>query len=123
MVYSQSEMLQREVYLFERLDMISAREPMKYLKCIAFLRPTKENISLLSKELRNPRFGVYYVCKFLQNSVISELNLLLTSLISIPYIGAKQNWIKLVEHCVVISMVSQPFRLSDDALILTAVKP
>ncbi|CAH0390273.1 unnamed protein product [Bemisia tabaci] len=61
MVYSQSEMLQREVYLFERLDMISAREPMKYLKCIAFLRPTKENISLLSKELRNPRFGVYYV--------------------------------------------------------------
>lgn len=63
MVYSQSEMLQREVYLFERIDMIGETESMKHLKCIAFLRPTGENITLLSRELRNPRYGVYYICK------------------------------------------------------------
>lgn len=62
MVYSQSEILQREVYLFERIDMIADSESMKHLKCIVFLRPTKENISLLSRELQNSRYGVYYIC-------------------------------------------------------------
>ncbi|KAK7574339.1 hypothetical protein V9T40_011530 [Parthenolecanium corni] len=61
MVYSQSEILQREVYLFERIDMIADSESMKHLKCIVFLRPTKENISLLSRELQNSRYGVYYI--------------------------------------------------------------
>lgn len=64
MVYSQSEILQKEVYLFERLDSGGILETMKHLKCIAFLRPTKENVALLSKELRNPKYGVYYICKF-----------------------------------------------------------
>ena len=64
MVYGQSEILQKEVYLFERIDSGSQRENMKHLKCITFLRPTKENIVLLSRELRNPRYGVYYICKY-----------------------------------------------------------
>ncbi|KAK9508118.1 hypothetical protein O3M35_007851 [Rhynocoris fuscipes] len=61
MVYSQSEILQKEVYLFERLDAASSNEPMKHLKCIVFIRPTKENVSLLCNELRNPRYGMYYL--------------------------------------------------------------
>lgn len=61
MVYSQSEILQEEVYLFERIETTGNIEPMKHLKCIAFLRPTKENVALLSKELRNPKYGVYYI--------------------------------------------------------------
>ncbi|XP_065210000.1 vacuolar protein sorting-associated protein 45 [Planococcus citri] len=61
MVYSQSEILQREIYLFERIDMIANSETMKHLKCIVFLRPTRENITLLSRELRSPRYGVYYI--------------------------------------------------------------
>lgn len=61
MVYTQSEILQKEVYLFERLDSKSSDEPMKHLKCIVFIRPTKENVSLLSNELRNPRYGTYYI--------------------------------------------------------------
>ncbi|XP_075213228.1 vacuolar protein sorting 45 isoform X1 [Lycorma delicatula] len=61
MVYSQSEILQKEVYLFERLDSGGKLEPMKHLKCIAYLRPTKENVALLSNELRNPKYGVYYI--------------------------------------------------------------
>lgn len=40
MVYTQSEILQKEVYLFERIDSFN-REPMKHLKAICFLRPTK----------------------------------------------------------------------------------
>nr|CAD7589313.1 unnamed protein product [Timema genevievae] len=61
MVYGQSEILQREVYLFERIDSGGQQEPMKHLKCIAFVRPTKDNIALLSRELRYPRYGVYYI--------------------------------------------------------------
>ena len=63
MVYAQSEILQKEVYLFERIDS-SARETMKHLKCICFLRPTKENIELLSREFHVPKYGLYYICEY-----------------------------------------------------------
>lgn len=62
MVYAQSEILGKEVYLFERIDS-AGRESMKHLKCICFLRPTPENVDLLSQELRSPKYGLYYVCK------------------------------------------------------------
>ncbi len=62
MVYAQSEILQKEVYLFERIDS-SSRETMKHLKCISFVRPTKENVEHLTAELRNPKYGLYYVCE------------------------------------------------------------
>ncbi|XP_070202635.1 vacuolar protein sorting-associated protein 45-like isoform X2 [Littorina saxatilis] len=60
MVYAQSEILQKEVYLFERIDS-SGRETMKHLNCIAFLRPTKENVELLAQELRYPKYGLYFI--------------------------------------------------------------
>ncbi|XP_028911713.1 vacuolar protein sorting-associated protein 45 isoform X2 [Ornithorhynchus anatinus] len=60
MVYSQSEILQKEVYLFERLDSPN-REAMKYLKAICFLRPTQENVDYLSQELRRPKYSVYFI--------------------------------------------------------------
>lgn len=63
MVYSQSEILQKEVFLFQRLDSGGVSEPMKHLKCIAFLRPTRENVSLLARELKYPKYGGYYICK------------------------------------------------------------
>lgn len=62
MVYAQSEILQREVFLFERLDMMN-REIMRHMKCIVFVRPTKENIEHLAKELKSPKYGFYYICK------------------------------------------------------------
>lgn len=63
MVFPQSEMLQKEVYMFENIEITSQcdYENMKHLKCIAMLRPTKENIALLCKELKNPKFGSYYI--------------------------------------------------------------
>ncbi|KAA3451062.1 vacuolar protein sorting-associated protein 45-like protein [Gossypium australe] len=41
----------KEVFLFERLDSGIIRETIKFLKCIVFVRPTAENIKLLSDEL------------------------------------------------------------------------
>ena len=43
MVYSQSEILQKEVYLFELISN-HGRETMKHLNAICFLRPTQVNI-------------------------------------------------------------------------------
>lgn len=63
-VYSQSELLQKEVFLVELIDSISmSNETMSHLKAVCFLRPTSENIQLLRRQLRNPRFGEYYLCK------------------------------------------------------------
>lgn len=65
MAYSQSEMLQKEVYLFERLDAPRSPERMKYMKCLVFIRPNKNNVSLLSAELKAPKYGSYYICEYL----------------------------------------------------------
>ncbi|XP_057301804.1 vacuolar protein sorting-associated protein 45-like [Hydractinia symbiolongicarpus] len=60
MVYAQSEILQKEVFLFERIDS-QARETMKHLKAICFIRPTKENFDHLKRELKIPKYGTYYI--------------------------------------------------------------
>lgn len=64
MVYSQSEIQQKEVFLIERLDSegyINNPNGLRYLKCLVFLRPTERNIQLLSQELRHPKYGAYYI--------------------------------------------------------------
>lgn len=61
MAYSQSEILQKEVYLFEQIDKLGTGPNMKHMKCVVFLRPTQENIQLLASELRTPRYGIYYI--------------------------------------------------------------
>ncbi|KAF5277477.1 hypothetical protein FQR65_LT03814 [Abscondita terminalis] len=63
MVFSQSEIQQKEVFLLERIDLgaKNSSSGLRYLKCLVFLRPTQQNIDLLSKELRNPRYGAYYI--------------------------------------------------------------
>ena len=62
MVYAQSEILQKEVYLFEQIDKTGTASAMKHMKCVVFLRPSKENIDLLASELKAPRYGIYYIC-------------------------------------------------------------
>lgn len=64
MVYGQSEIQQKEVFLLERLDSNSQSNNStgyRFLKCLVFLRPTQVNIGLLCKELRNPKYGAYYL--------------------------------------------------------------
>ncbi|KAK6939992.1 Sec1-like protein [Dillenia turbinata] len=60
--YSQSELLQKEVFLVELVDSISmSKEPMSHLKAVYFLRPTSENIQQMRRQLSSPRFGEYHL--------------------------------------------------------------
>ena len=63
MAYAQSEILQREVFLFERID-FPGQKSLKHLSAICFLRPTQENIQALIRELHEPKYGAYFICKF-----------------------------------------------------------
>ncbi|CAG7734227.1 unnamed protein product [Allacma fusca] len=60
-VYAQSEIMEKEVYLCDRLDNISNRESLRHLKCLTFLRPSQENIHLLAMELKSPMYGSYFL--------------------------------------------------------------
>lgn len=62
--YSKSEMLLREVYLFEYIDTIfESSERLNHMKCIVILRPTKDNVELLCKELSRPHYRTYHLCR------------------------------------------------------------
>lgn len=64
MVYGQSEIQQKEVFLVERIDsgnQVNGGTALRYLKCLVFLRPTQQNIELLCNELRYPKYGAYYI--------------------------------------------------------------
>lgn len=60
-VYSQSQVLDQEVYLVERLDGGSRGDQLFHLKAVCILRPTRENVARLRIELKNPRFGEYHL--------------------------------------------------------------
>lgn len=62
--------MKQEVYMFERLDQTSSGENMSYLKCLVFVRPTRENIDLLVRELQRPRYGTYYICECRHHDII-----------------------------------------------------
>jgi vacuolar protein sorting-associated protein 45 len=60
--YTKSEMLLREVYLFEYIDTIfESTERLNHVKCIVILRPTKENIERLCCELGRPHYRTYNI--------------------------------------------------------------
>jgi len=57
---SQSELLQKEVFLVEKVD-AQSKDAMGHLKAVTFLRPTAENIQHLKRHLTNPKFGEYHL--------------------------------------------------------------
>lgn len=60
--YSRSEILLREVYLFEYIDTIfESSERLNHMKCIVILRPSKENVDLLCRELNRPHYRTYHI--------------------------------------------------------------
>ncbi|MCL4122024.1 UNVERIFIED_CONTAM: hypothetical protein GTU68_002592, partial [Idotea baltica] len=61
LILGMSEIMKEEVYMFEQLGQLSYSENMSYLKCIVFVRPTSDNISLICQELQKPRYGSYYI--------------------------------------------------------------
>ena len=70
MVYSQTEILDKEVFLVERLEQACKHEVMKHLKACVFVRPTAGNLEVLKQELRRPRFSEYHI--FFSNVVAGD---------------------------------------------------
>lgn len=73
-VYSQTEILSKEIYLVARLDDQSnpkltnggaagggVNAKSSHLKAVVFCRPTEANIGLLVRELAQPRFAEYHI--------------------------------------------------------------
>eukprot|EP01098_Paradermamoeba_levis_P008379 TRINITY_DN3480_c0_g2_i1.p1 TRINITY_DN3480_c0_g2~~TRINITY_DN3480_c0_g2_i1.p1 ORF type:complete len:571 (-),score=168.83 TRINITY_DN3480_c0_g2_i1:184-1896(-) len=59
MAFSQTEIVQKDVFLLERID--GTRKPMQHLKAVCFLRPTYENVQMLIEELKDPKYGEYHL--------------------------------------------------------------
>ena len=62
-VTCQTYLLEHEIFLIDYLNN-SNREPLASCKCICLLRPTAGNISLLAKELSDPRYSEYHLCMY-----------------------------------------------------------
>ncbi|CAG8561550.1 7645_t:CDS:10 [Diversispora eburnea] len=71
-VMTQSSLLSHETYLVDRIDNRN-RDRMRHLKCICFLRPTSETLQLLVEELRDPRYGDYYLSEVDEHEAVSEV--------------------------------------------------
>lgn len=85
-VYAQSEMQEKEVFLFELLENFTPKtESAKFVKCIAFIRPTEKNLNYLMRELKHPRFSQYFLCKLLtliSNCILNSFFLDFNNIIS-----------------------------------------
>ncbi|PVG02686.1 putative vacuolar protein sorting protein VpsB [Serendipita vermifera] len=57
---TQSTLLSYQVYLIDRIDN-PKRDRMAHMKCVCFLRPTPDTMDALAQELREPRYGEYYL--------------------------------------------------------------
>lgn len=69
MVYSQTQILEKEVYLVEVLG--RRHEPMTHLKAAVFIQPTEANFDLLLKEIADPKYKEYHV--FFSNVVPQDM--------------------------------------------------
>lgn len=59
---TQSVLLAHEVYLTDRVDN-PKRERMAHLKCVCFVQVSDESLEALERELREPKYGEYYLCQ------------------------------------------------------------
>ena len=69
MVYTQTQILDQEVYLVEQLG--KEHEAMGHLIACLYVQPTESNIDLLVREVKNPQFKEYHV--FFSNTVSSSM--------------------------------------------------
>lgn len=69
MVYTQTQILEQEVYLVEQLG--KKHESMNHLKAAVFIQPTEVNIDMLIQECRNPQFSEYHV--FFSNTCTKDM--------------------------------------------------
>nr|POE56805.1 vacuolar protein sorting-associated protein 45 [Quercus suber] len=69
---TQSALLNHSVYLTDRLDN-QEREKMRHLRCLCFVRPSPDSIQLLIDELREPKYGEYYVSEADDHEVVKSI--------------------------------------------------
>ncbi|KIP09648.1 hypothetical protein PHLGIDRAFT_126102 [Phlebiopsis gigantea 11061_1 CR5-6] len=57
---TQSTLLSHQVYLTDRIDN-TKRDRMAHMKCVCFLQPNEDSLEALEAELREPKYGEYYL--------------------------------------------------------------
>ena len=75
MVYTQTQILSKQVYLVEHLKNTAKHGRMMHLKAVVFVRPSMSNIELLKKELADPHFSQYhiYFSNFVPQDFLSQM--------------------------------------------------
>ncbi|RDA85498.1 hypothetical protein CP532_5071 [Ophiocordyceps camponoti-leonardi (nom. inval.)] len=58
--FTQSSLLNNEIYLIDRLENLS-RDKMRHLCCLCIVRPSPGSIQMLVDELREPKYGLYHL--------------------------------------------------------------
>lgn len=77
MVYTQSQIIQKEVFLVEQIDIDEKTKEnqkdvnMQHLKAVCFIRPTDNSVKQLKEHLRHPKFQEYHV--FFSNILREDL--------------------------------------------------
>ncbi|KIK95164.1 hypothetical protein PAXRUDRAFT_402229 [Paxillus rubicundulus Ve08.2h10] len=71
---TQSTLLSHQVYLTDRIDN-GSRNAMPHMKCVCFLQPSEDSIEAVCAELREPKYGEYYLyfSNVLSKSTIERL--------------------------------------------------
>ncbi|KDQ25565.1 hypothetical protein PLEOSDRAFT_1057855 [Pleurotus ostreatus PC15] len=71
---TQSTLLTHQVYLTDRIDN-RKRDRMPHMKCVCFLQCSEESLAALESELREPKYGEYflYFSNVLSKTVIERL--------------------------------------------------
>ncbi|KAJ4481995.1 Sec1 family-domain-containing protein [Lentinula aciculospora] len=71
---TQSTLLSHQVYLTDRIDN-QKRDRMPHMKCVCFLRGSDDSLDALQMELKEPKYGEYYLyfSNVLSKSIIERL--------------------------------------------------
>lgn len=59
---TQSTLLSHQVYLTDRIDN-KKRDRMPHMKCVCFLQNSEDSLGSLEEELKEPKYGEYYLCQ------------------------------------------------------------
>lgn len=55
-------LLSHQIYLTDRIDN-NKRDRMPHMKCVCFLQSSEHSLVALETELREPKYGEYYLCQ------------------------------------------------------------
>jgi len=74
MVYTQTQILQHEVFLIDAIER-ERSDKLPHLKAVYFVRPTAENIRLLQTEFKDPKYGEYHLffSNFVRDGQLQQL--------------------------------------------------